>query len=363
MNEHISTKINIIKILVFFQIFSYIISFSCNDYSFCFECISDKLCEWDLNSCVNSTNNEMTKSFGNPNILPKKCFEENDEKTKNYIAKYCGNVNYNFRDEDKSLSISLPKHSGSLYGNNKLYCEYIISNEDSIESITIYTKKNWGNLKVLIKYIFSETYYEIVLGNGDQNILLDIEELKIIFESDFIKKTSPFEVKILNTFTKKLKILIIVISIASFFILVAILIIIICCRRRRKYANNINNLNNIYINNLNIINDMSTDRMGLLNYLNIIKPIKFNEINVNKKGIKNLKCPIDIENFAPDSDVILTECLHLFHYDCIKNFIEKNKKLKEFRCPLCKKLLYSTSINEIKNSQDDLKESKKNKKK
>ena len=91
---------------------------------------------------------------------------------------------------------------------------------------------------------------------------------------------------------------------------------------------------------------MSTERIGLMEYLNRIKPVKFKEITKNKKGIKNMKCPIDLENFQQDSDVILTECLHLFHYDCLKTFVEKNKKLKEFKCPLCNHILYSTKITE-----------------
>ena len=358
MNEHYTTKINLIKIFMLFQIFSHTISLSCNDYSFCFECISDNLCLWGSNSCLNSTEYIENEPFGNPTKSPKKCFEENDDKTKNYIAKYCGDIFYNFRDKDKSILISLPKNENSLYGRNKLYCEYTINNRDSIESITIHTKKNWGSLKV--KYIFEDTYYEIILGNGDQNILMDVDELKIIFESNLVKNTIPFEIEIVNTFSKINKIIIIVTSISAFVIFVIIVIIIIVyCKRRRKISinNNINNLNNIYINNVNIINDISTDRIGLTNYLNIIKPIKFNEINKDKNEIKNLKCPIDIENFEPDSDVILTDCLHLFHYDCIKTFIEKNKKLKELKCPLCKKVLYSTRINEITSSKNELKNS------
>ena len=52
-----------------------------------------------------------------------------------------------------------------------------------------------------------------------------------------------------------------------------------------------------------------------------------------------MKCPIDLENFEPDSDIILTESFHLFHYNCLKIFLEKNK-------PLCNHVLYSNQIQE-----------------
>ena len=300
---------------------------------------------------MNFSELKINKTQINKNNSPKKCFKEKDAKTKNYIDKYCGNLFYNFRKKDESLSISLPVNNNSSYGHNPLYCEYTIFNKNSIESLTINTKINWGSLKAIIKYNFIETNYEIILGNGDQNIFKDVEEFNIIFESNIVKNTTPFEIQIINTVTKiNKKTLIYIIILSLLGVLVIIIIFIICYRRRKKFImdNTIKNLNNIYTNNINSTEDESTERMGLMNYLNMLKPIKFKEINKNKKEIKNLKCPIDIENFDLDSEVILTECLHLFHYDCIKVFIEKNKALKELKCPLCKRVLYTTMINDEK---------------
>ena len=89
MIKYNSKKINLIKIFFFFcQIFPYIISPSCNDYSFCFECISDNSCIWDSNSCLNFTGLKIIKTQINKNFSPKKCFKEKDDKTKKYIDKY-----------------------------------------------------------------------------------------------------------------------------------------------------------------------------------------------------------------------------------------------------------------------------------
>ena len=348
MNGYLK-KIIPIKFLIFFQIYSYIISLSCNNYSFCFECISDNSCTWDSNSCQNISQLKNKKPYITTNISPKKCFEQKDNKSLNYIQKNCGKTSYNFLDNGQSLSISLPKHNNSLYGTNKLYCEYTVYNKDSIKALTIQTSKKWGSLKMHVKYFYSNQINEIILGNQDKNIILNSEVLKIIFESNIEKDISPFVVSISNALSSLNKYIITLIAFCSVLgIITIIILLIIWCKRRKKIVinNNINNLNNIYINNINFINDMSTERIGLMEYLNRIKPVKFKEITKNKKGIKNMKCPIDLENFQQDSDVILTECLHLFHYDCLKTFVEKNKKLKEFKCPLCNHILYSTKITE-----------------
>jgi len=351
MNERLIT-IPIIKLFLFFQIYSYILTLSCADNSFCFQCISDNSCTWDSNSCKNLSDIKNTKPDTSTNISPKKCFEQNDTKTANYIQKYCGKLFYDFDEDDESLSISLPVHDKSLYGTNKLYCEYTIYNEDSIGSFTIQTSKKWGSVKMLVKYFSSSKINEIILGDGDKHIIIDSEKLKIVFESNNEKDISPFEVKITNTFSSINKYIIALISFCSALGIIAIIILlIIWCkrrlRRRRIVINkNINNLNNIYINNINIINDTSSGRVSLLNYLEIVKPIKFSEVNLDKNELKDLKCPIDLEYFDSDADVIVTECLHVFHYDCLKTYVEKNKTKKELRCPLCNASLYSTKIKE-----------------
>ena len=358
MKEYHLTKVIPIKLLLLISFHSYIISLPCQKYSFCFECLSNATCTWDFNSCHVPS---FPLYINNNNKLPKKCFEQKDNRTKDFLQTYCGDLFYYFSENDKSLSISLPIHNQTLYGIENLYCEYTIYNKDSIDSFTIQTTKNWGNLKIQAKLFYSTTIKEIILGNGDKNIINNAEELKIIFESDSQKNLKPFEIKIVDTFSPFNKIIIAGIILFSFIlVLIIIILLIIWCKRRKRMAmnNNIFGLNNIYINNINIINDISTDRIGLKNYLKMIKAVKFQEVEKNIKDIKNKKCLIDLENFEPDADVILTECFHVFHYECLKTFIEKNHKLKELKCPLCNHVLYSTQIrldNNINNQINDQK--------
>ena len=280
--------------------------------------------------------------------MPKKCFEQKDYLTINYLKIYCGELNYYFSDKIQSLEIKLPVHNDTLYGIKGLYCEYSIYNKDEIDSFTIKTNKNWGKLIMKIKHYYSSNNEEkIILGDGDQYIIKDPEEIKIIFESDYQKNIIPFSVNIIDTYNTWNKIRLLIIIISTFVILVCLLVLYILWKKRRKKILigqiHRNNLNHFYINNFNTINNynISSGRIGLKNYLNHLKPIKFKEV---EKDATNNKCPIDMENFELNSDIILTECLHLFHYECIKTYIEKNSNLKEFKCPLCNHILYSTKI-------------------
>ena len=130
---------------------------------------------------------KSTKPSITTNISPKKCFEQNDTKTVNHIKKYCGKLSYEFSNDEESISISLPVHDKSLYGANKLYCEYTIYNEDSIGSFTIQTRKKWGSFKMRVKYFTSSKINEIILyarflitNNSMINIVIDI--IKIIIK-------------------------------------------------------------------------------------------------------------------------------------------------------------------------------------
>ena len=203
-----------------------------------------------------------------------------------------------------------------------------------------------------IRYFTSQNEKEIILGDGDQYVIREAEEIKIIFQSDNQENIFPFKVKIIDTYNTFNKIILPSVTIGVFVLLVILLIVFIIWKKRRKriFLENLNNfngnnVNQFYINNINTINNdiiNNTDRIGLMNYINQLKPIKFKEI---KNQAKNTKCPIDMENLEPDSDVIFTECLHLFHYDCLKMYFEKNSNLKEFKCPLCNHTLYTTKIN------------------
>ena len=65
----------------------------------------------------------------------------------------------------------------------------------------------------------------------------------------------------------------------------------------------------------------------LLNYE--IKCFKYNKNNCNNEE----ECPICLENYSIEKDVCFTPCKHLFHYNCLKEYIYG---CDEIKCPICK---------------------------
>ena len=348
MNDHNKNFFRI-KFFFFLLIIKSVFSLPCENSSFCFNCISNSSCTWQFNDCqeINSSPNNNKPEIIH-DLTPEKCFRQDDIQTLNYIETYCGNTSYYFKDNTETISFSLPVHNKTLYGVYGLYCEYSIYNYDEIESFTIETKNNWGKLKMRINYLYSDGIREIFLSDGDTNVIKDSREIKIIFESNNQKSSKPFSIIITDTYKSVKMIIYLVIILCAFVVLVILLIVIICIKRRKRIfiSNNIiNNIDGMYFNN-NINDINNTERIDFMNYLKQMKTKKYKEIQNENIDIINNKCPIDIENFEPDDDVIINKCRHLFHYDCLKTFIEKNKTKKEFKCPLCNNPLFDIVMSE-----------------
>ena len=66
------------------------------------------------------------------------------------------------------------------------------------------------------------------------------------------------------------------------------------------------------------------------NELESIRTIKFSEINDPK--IDEKKCSICMTKFADDDDISILKCNHIFHEDCIKEWLKEYN----YRCPVCR---------------------------
>ena len=69
-----------------------------------------------------------------------------------------------------------------------------------------------------------------------------------------------------------------------------------------------------------------------------LKPIKYSLVK-----IFNESCPIDLVPFTPDDNISVTKCKHGFHFDCIKKYLLENEDNKEFKCPICLKVILEIS--------------------
>ncbi len=237
----------------------------------------------------------------------------------------------------------MPKIDNS-YGANPIYCEYTINNKEEIKSLTVETKKKWGTLLMKIEYMESSEDNEFILDNEEKYIVNKPENIKIIFYSNDIKNISPFSVKITNTITPLNIVIIIIIILCALLGIILLVLFIVCIRRQRRNMAIIINQNRNYIidvNNQGYTSDR-LDTKNVINYLNQLKKVKFKDV---KDKSLNINCPIELTPFDDNSEVVLTECHHSIHYDCLKVYITKNMNLKELRCFHCKNILYRFNNN------------------
>ena len=93
-------------------------------------------------------------------------------------------------------------------------------------------------------------------------------------------------------------------------------------------------INNIFENDLERTLRESFDES--LDYLkrsddNAVEFNIFKYGKLNNEGKRYSKCIICLEEFKPDSEVTLTECNHIFHHDCIKEWVRYKKE-----CAICR---------------------------
>lgn len=67
------------------------------------------------------------------------------------------------------------------------------------------------------------------------------------------------------------------------------------------------------------------------NYEIIMKFLSIWQIKENKKSENNSSCIICLSEFNIGEQIAALPCLHVFHYDCIKNWLKN-----ELNCPVCK---------------------------
>lgn len=106
-------------------------------------------------------------------------------------------------------------------------------------------------------------------------------------------------------------------------------------RNQNLYFNNFNENN--YANFIYADNEdyaLDKNNLEILNKLlsSKIQGIKYNE----KLNDFKVNCTICLENFSNEDLVIKLFCKHIFHFQCLKDLMLKNRHNNELKCPNCK---------------------------
>ena len=85
--------------------------------------------------------------------------------------------------------------------------------------------------------------------------------------------------------------------------------------------------------------DLESEKPDINEFLSDLIDISYKNVS---KGIKteNEKCVICYESFEEKEKVKMTNCFHLFHFKCIKKWIESKANLAQTpECPICRRKL------------------------
>lgn len=288
-----------------------------NNYKF----ISDFLFDYD--GCMNN-NNEFYEICGSSNInleigiINTIQFSSKNEKDVlcYYNAKKSSNNNNN-------LLINIKKES-SNYIDFSIFLVYYQNNEN----IKISSISNIRG-KTPVYYNLSETHVEKVSLYISINDASNIGDLSIDFyvETNFITKIS----KEIDS-NKIVKIvLIVIVSILGVLIIIIIILLIRKCKMKKNLEEKMKKNNR-----LSLSETKNKDKL-IMNILqsNELLPKIFYQ---NGIASDHYKCTICLENFKDGVSVVTnTKCGHIFHFNCFKNWIEKN--IIKPKCPNCNKFI------------------------
>ena len=101
----------------------------------------------------------------------------------------------------------------------------------------------------------------------------------------------------------------------------------------RGHVLDINNYRNNYGNNYGNNNNISSDDLN-----KIMELLPLTVLSENKEG-ENNECVVCLSSFEAGETITTLPCLHIFHTDCIKSWLESHNC-----CPICKYVITLESI-------------------
>ena len=331
-------------------------------------------CVWETNGFTNYCKEDELRYLSEWYIELLECTNNEEQEL------YCSgkNIVYSKDDlnSDKTLTFQIRPDSRGNYGKKMLFCfyNYIDESSDDYKLNIQFTSSSTNRPKVAYGCSSNEK------GINKAQKIEENKELTCsggynIFFVALLKtqhKSSPITFKLMLK-QSSLNKYVAAFSAAVIFIL--LLTCIICCitryynnKARRKILILMNERaranmriieeenNNMDIDNAENLEEINKEKLDQLFSTKMAEHLYKSEYNQYGGG-----CSICLENFKKKSKVSMTPCKHVFHFNCIKDWLYKNAKNP--KCPNCNKEVLANEESNIDGKFDETKIIKVKKKK
>ena len=351
-------------ILILYTLIKIIKAQSVCQYNDCFNCSvcgttpQSCNCQWSVltNACQRQSQSK-DKVYYNYDYF-NKCYDEISLKIQ---YKYCGDSNIKI-DDNASTFINLIENDGK-YGAQNLYCEYVYSQMSDPSStnyniLSTVSQSTIQQIKLYINIVFyNGTNEQYKITEEFKKTYNNIKTIKIQVYCEKKLSVSPFSIEISKNQKQNNKLLISVGIILLFCIICGVIIFFVSrkaaqnarrrqeiflqiarANRRQRYGDDRTSNSENYDPSSASESEASVQDKNkkliekLLN--TTLAPMKYNPYLGIRDGNPTLVCTICLEEFKVDKSIVsVTPCQHVFHFQCISNWLTNN--VVNPKCPNC----------------------------
>lgn len=301
----------------------------CENISDCFTCVATSTCNWNpkTNTCSNGSYSQFQLMFS----TSPPCTDENSISIQN---KFCGSEEIIF-DNNKAKK-QLPNVL-NFYGTKNLFCTYVLEikeNSTSIIGEIAIERYYLNNIYMEIQVSFDE---EVEEKRIDSTLIgLQIKKAKIIkifYFQSFEFSEVPFQITFQKESTK--------ISMTLILTVVLVFVLLIICglgaylfsRRMAKKNQNTTQQTQSQTQSQSELQLKKEKEIRIMSIKTFIhKNLKKILFNSEIARISN-NCTICLDEYNEESEVVKTECGHVFHYKCLESWLFSN--IMNVKCPNC----------------------------
>lgn len=275
-------------------------------------------CSWEKGKCLNMGLGNLSSQTWWDYYKP--CI--NYPLSKAVMDEYCGKDTFTI-----PATFGLQNVEGG-YGVPNLYCRWVLNNTDLSKNLSF----NFTNMSNQTKSVFQMVMYyksgkRDVRWGGLESFSWSLDEelksMEIHYFDSITYNSNPFIISV--DYNNE--------SILNYFSWICILLSSIClvcfvcalsCPNASNRNNNASNVHGIEANRRKT-NRKILDKL----FTTALVPVVYSE----KTNVYKNDCTICLEDFNPNSKVVVLECKHIFHFECLKEWLIKN--ILHPKCPNC----------------------------